>query len=72
MPARGAVRTQVRVGVADDTGRRTLTIHSRPEAGHGHPWTQHATGVLASGPPTAPTVPSTPRCGRRRAPSPSN
>ncbi|MFB6539947.1 SDR family NAD(P)-dependent oxidoreductase, partial [Streptomyces noursei] len=57
LPARGAVRTQVRVGVADDTGRRTLTIHSRPERATDTPWTQHATGVLASGPPTAPTVP---------------
>ncbi|MER7991286.1 SDR family NAD(P)-dependent oxidoreductase, partial [Streptomyces noursei] len=57
LPARGAVRTQVRVGIADDTGRRTLTIHSRPEQATDAPWTQHATGVLASGQPTAPTVP---------------
>ncbi|WP_425585595.1 SDR family NAD(P)-dependent oxidoreductase, partial [Streptomyces lunalinharesii] len=57
LPARGALRTQVRVGIADDTGRRTLTIHSRLEQATDTPWTQHATGVLASGQPTAPSVP---------------
>ncbi|MEW1725181.1 SDR family NAD(P)-dependent oxidoreductase, partial [Streptomyces sp. NPDC093109] len=33
LPERGAVRTQVRVGVADGDGRRTVTVHSRPEHG---------------------------------------
>ncbi|MFK0297292.1 SDR family NAD(P)-dependent oxidoreductase, partial [Streptomyces sp. NPDC090442] len=57
LPERGAVRAQVRVGVADATGRRTLTIHSRPEHAGNSPWTQHATGVLATGLPAATTVP---------------
>ncbi|MFI9031285.1 polyketide synthase dehydratase domain-containing protein, partial [Streptomyces sp. NPDC053560] len=53
LPERGAVQTQVRVGVADDTGRRTVTVHSRPESSVDAPWTQHATGVLATGLPAA-------------------
>ncbi|MFE2600941.1 SDR family NAD(P)-dependent oxidoreductase, partial [Streptomyces sp. NPDC059396] len=56
LPERGAIQTQVRVGVADDTGRRTVTIHSRPEGATDVPWTQHATGVLTADPRTqAPT-----------------
>ncbi|MFC9654057.1 SDR family NAD(P)-dependent oxidoreductase, partial [Streptomyces sp. NPDC056937] len=47
LPERGAVRTQVRVGVADVSGRRTVAIHSRPEGEVELPWTQHAAGVLA-------------------------
>ncbi|MFJ2116750.1 polyketide synthase dehydratase domain-containing protein, partial [Streptomyces sp. NPDC087850] len=49
LPERGAVRTQVRVGVADGSGRRTVTVHSRPESETEEPWTQHAMGVLAVG-----------------------
>ncbi|MFD3916643.1 SDR family NAD(P)-dependent oxidoreductase, partial [Streptomyces sp. NPDC058603] len=49
LPERGAVRTQVRVGVADESGRRTVAIHSRPEGEGELPWTQHAVGVLAVG-----------------------
>ncbi|MGW2770909.1 polyketide synthase dehydratase domain-containing protein, partial [Streptomyces sp. NPDC001275] len=55
LSAQGAVRTQVRVGVADAAGRRTVTVHSRPEQSTDAPWTQHATGVLATGLPTATT-----------------
>ncbi|MFD4974449.1 SDR family NAD(P)-dependent oxidoreductase, partial [Streptomyces sp. NPDC058424] len=55
LSAQGAVRTQVRVGVADAAGRRTVTVHSRPEQSTDAPWTQHATGVLATGLPTAAT-----------------
>ncbi|MFJ4923955.1 SDR family NAD(P)-dependent oxidoreductase, partial [Streptomyces sp. NPDC088725] len=54
LPERGAVQTQVRVGVADDTGRRTVTIHSRPEGAADTSWTQHAMGTLAVGARTAP------------------
>ncbi|MFF3755441.1 SDR family NAD(P)-dependent oxidoreductase, partial [Streptomyces sp. NPDC002018] len=59
LPERGATQTQVRVGVADESGRRTVTIHSRPEGEPGTgepgtPWTQHATGTLATGSRTAP------------------
>ncbi|MFF4160622.1 SDR family NAD(P)-dependent oxidoreductase, partial [Streptomyces sp. NPDC001678] len=45
----GAVQIQVRVGAQDATGRRSLGVHSRPEGRVLDPWTQHATGVLASG-----------------------
>ncbi|MEV4744375.1 type I polyketide synthase, partial [Streptomyces sp. NPDC049555] len=43
----GGILLQVRVGAPDDTGRRTLGIHSRPEDPVDAPWTQHAEGVLA-------------------------
>ncbi|MFI9052886.1 SDR family NAD(P)-dependent oxidoreductase, partial [Streptomyces sp. NPDC053427] len=50
MPERGSVRLQVTVGTADDSGRRTLTIHTRPVStdpdDYGQ-WTRHATAVLA-------------------------
>ncbi|WP_244902741.1 acyltransferase domain-containing protein, partial [Streptomyces griseoruber] len=49
VPERGGVRVQVRVGAADDAGRRTLEIHSRlEELPDDLPWTLHATGVLAA------------------------
>ncbi|MEV4921200.1 type I polyketide synthase, partial [Streptomyces tirandamycinicus] len=48
-----AVLMQVLVGAPDDTGARTVTVHSRPDDGApGRPWTEHATGVLAVGGPT--------------------
>ncbi|WP_308404869.1 type I polyketide synthase [Streptomyces sp. 35G-GA-8] len=53
VPERGAVRIQVRVGVADEAGRRPLDVHARPEAGADLPWTRHATGVLAAAEGTA-------------------
>ncbi|MFJ9034789.1 SDR family NAD(P)-dependent oxidoreductase, partial [Streptomyces sp. NPDC102274] len=56
LPERGAVRTQVRVGVADESGRRTVAIHSRPEGEVELPWTHHATGVLAVGAGTGAVV----------------
>ncbi|WP_456356012.1 SDR family NAD(P)-dependent oxidoreductase [Goodfellowiella coeruleoviolacea] len=37
---------QVLVGAAD-AGRRTVTVHSRPDVDQ--PWTRHATGVLTAG-----------------------
>ncbi|MEV4969688.1 type I polyketide synthase [Streptomyces scopuliridis] len=49
VPEEGAVRIQVRVGAADEAGRRTLDVHARPEAGPDLPWTRYATGVLAAG-----------------------
>nr|WP_308190802.1 SDR family NAD(P)-dependent oxidoreductase [Streptomyces sp. HPF1205] len=59
LPERGAVRVQVRVGAADQAGRRTLEIHSCREAEEdavtdgagitGETWTRHAGGVLAAG-----------------------
>ncbi|AQA11939.1 type I polyketide synthase [Streptomyces malaysiensis] len=50
LPERGGVRLQIAVGAPDDTGRRTLALHSRPdEAGDDEPWVRHATGALAAG-----------------------
>ncbi|MCQ8195389.1 type I polyketide synthase [Streptomyces rugosispiralis] len=53
LPASGAVRIQLAVTAPDETGRRTVTIASRP-AGEGGDtldapaaWHHHATGVLA-------------------------
>ncbi|KJS58732.1 SDR family NAD(P)-dependent oxidoreductase, partial [Streptomyces rubellomurinus] len=47
LPEDGSVQLQLRVGAPDDTGRRPLTVHSRPDAER--PWTRHATGLLAAG-----------------------
>ncbi len=51
VPTRGAVRTQVRVGVADDDGRRAVTVHARPDDAGDAPWTLHATGTLTTADP---------------------
>ncbi|WP_225976853.1 type I polyketide synthase [Streptomyces sp. CS065A] len=57
LPERGGVALQVAVGTADDTGCRTLRVHSRPEnTPVDTPWTLHAEGVLsADGPEPEPT-----------------
>ncbi|WP_326757627.1 type I polyketide synthase [Streptomyces phaeochromogenes] len=60
LPERGGVHIQVRVGDADDSGRRHLSVYARPDdrpaaAGVGglgadtdeDPWTRHAVGVLS-------------------------
>ncbi|OPF81946.1 polyketide synthase, partial [Streptomyces antioxidans] len=50
LPERGGVQLQIAVGAQDDTGRRTLALHSRPdEAGDDEPWLRHAAGTLAAG-----------------------
>ncbi|WP_330347002.1 type I polyketide synthase [Streptomyces sp. NBC_00582] len=55
VPERGGVRVQVRVGAADDAGRRTLEIHSRADdALDSDPWTLHATGALSETSDTPP------------------
>ncbi|WP_430727426.1 type I polyketide synthase, partial [Streptomyces beigongshangae] len=47
LPERGAVRIQVSVGEPDDSGRRTVAVHSRDDAGdERRSWTLHAQGVL--------------------------
>ncbi|MGW0565476.1 type I polyketide synthase, partial [Streptomyces sp. NPDC003016] len=51
VPDEGAVHLQVRVGAADETGRRPLDVHARPESTEDLPWTRHATGVLSAGDP---------------------
>ncbi|MGC7103169.1 polyketide synthase dehydratase domain-containing protein, partial [Amycolatopsis lurida] len=49
---RGGVQVQVVVGDADDSGRRSLTVYTRPEDGAegalAKPWTRHVTGVLGT------------------------
>ncbi|MEU0061132.1 SDR family NAD(P)-dependent oxidoreductase, partial [Streptomyces sp. NPDC006334] len=48
LPEKGGVRVQLRLGEADDSGRRELNLHSRAQdAGDDKPWTLHATGILA-------------------------
>ncbi|WP_237693822.1 SDR family NAD(P)-dependent oxidoreductase, partial [Streptomyces sp. SID2888] len=47
LPQDGAVLLQVRVGAADDAGRRTVTVHARPEDATDGVWTLHATGTLS-------------------------
>ncbi|WP_286247277.1 type I polyketide synthase [Streptomyces graminofaciens] len=47
LPARGAVHVQLVLDGVDDSGRRALTVHSRPEGVAGEQtWTRHATGAL--------------------------
>ncbi|WP_386389604.1 SDR family NAD(P)-dependent oxidoreductase [Streptomyces palmae] len=52
LPEQGAVQLQLALDGPDDTGRRRLAIHSRPDQGTApdHPWTRHATGTLAAAP----------------------
>ncbi|MEU2064798.1 type I polyketide synthase [Streptomyces sp. NPDC013455] len=57
LPAQGGVRVQVAVGGPDDTGSRTVTIHSARDGAAGPDgWTRHATGVLAPAPRTRATT----------------
>ncbi|MET9453424.1 type I polyketide synthase, partial [Streptomyces cinerochromogenes] len=56
LPEKGGVQLQLTVGEADDSGRRKLTIHSRPETATDSPWTEHATGTLATTATQQPTT----------------
>ncbi|MER5546788.1 SDR family NAD(P)-dependent oxidoreductase [Streptomyces sp. NPDC002589] len=47
LPDQGALQLQLHVAAADDSGHRTLSVHSRPEGAEDAAWTQHATGLLA-------------------------
>ncbi|MFJ4923830.1 type I polyketide synthase, partial [Streptomyces sp. NPDC088725] len=49
LPEQGGIQVQLWIGNPDESGRRTVNIYSRPEAGDDAPWTAHATGVLALG-----------------------
>ncbi|WP_244900238.1 type I polyketide synthase [Streptomyces nanshensis] len=53
VPDDQGVQVQVAVGRADATGRRTVTVHSRPDEDDSRPWTQNATGVVTTGAQTA-------------------
>ncbi|MGP3965888.1 SDR family NAD(P)-dependent oxidoreductase, partial [Nonomuraea sp. 3N208] len=46
VPAEGAVQVQVVAGPADESGGRSVSIHSR--SGAAEPWVRHADGVLAA------------------------
>ncbi|WP_438268558.1 type I polyketide synthase [Micromonospora peucetia] len=46
LPSTGAVRVQVRVGAADDSGTRSVTVHSQPEESIDPEWVRHAEGLL--------------------------
>ncbi|MFE2758193.1 SDR family NAD(P)-dependent oxidoreductase, partial [Actinosynnema sp. NPDC059335] len=54
LPLHDTVHVQVAVGAPDDTGRRTVTLHSRTTTDPDD-WTRHATGALLPGPATPPT-----------------
>ncbi|MFI5832025.1 SDR family NAD(P)-dependent oxidoreductase, partial [Streptomyces sp. NPDC051578] len=47
LPERGAVTVQMVVAAADASGRRSVSVYSRPEERPDLPWTLHADGVLA-------------------------
>ncbi|WUI00895.1 SDR family NAD(P)-dependent oxidoreductase [Spirillospora sp. NBC_00431] len=52
LPERGTIQLQVAVGSPDESGRRTLTVHARPDSGDpGGEWTRHATGLVSAGEP---------------------
>ncbi len=49
LPEDGGVQVQVWIGSPDETGRRALTLYSRPDGDDDRPWTQHAAGTLTNG-----------------------
>ncbi|MER7975135.1 acyltransferase domain-containing protein, partial [Streptomyces sp. NPDC096080] len=49
LPEDGGVQVQVWIGTPDETGRRPLSLYSRPDGDDDRPWTQHAEGTLAAG-----------------------
>ncbi|MFE4060382.1 type I polyketide synthase, partial [Streptomyces sp. NPDC059096] len=49
LPEDGGVQVQVWIGSPDETGRRALSLYSRPDGDDDRPWTQHAAGTLAAG-----------------------
>ncbi|MER5865506.1 thioester reductase domain-containing protein [Kitasatospora sp. NPDC002040] len=53
LPPSGGLQLQLKVGPPDPAGRRTLTVHGRPDQGEGS-WTEHARGTLAVRGPGAP------------------
>nr|WP_312871073.1 type I polyketide synthase [Streptomyces lonarensis] len=56
VPEHGAVQLRVLIAPADESGRRPLTVHSRPEeAPSRSEWTLHASGWLADRPRNADT-----------------
>ncbi|WP_418952511.1 SDR family NAD(P)-dependent oxidoreductase [Streptomyces albireticuli] len=57
----GGVQLRVTVGEPDDTGRRSVVIHSRREsAGPDQEWTRHAVGTLSEEAPEEPVTTASP------------
>ncbi|GHE65561.1 hypothetical protein GCM10018785_38040 [Streptomyces longispororuber] len=62
LPERGSIQVQLRVEAPDASGRRPLSLHSRPEPGDGaeglsaDAWTRNATGTLTESPVEAPAA----------------
>ena len=54
LPDTGAVQLQLRVGAADESGNRALSLHSRPSDEPEAAWTRHATGRLGMAADSAP------------------
>ncbi|GAB2963548.1 hypothetical protein GCM10027075_74040 [Streptomyces heilongjiangensis] len=54
----GAVRVQVAVGAPDDTGRRTVAVHSQPDTpdDSARGWVRHAGGLLDAHPADTPAT----------------
>ncbi|MFH8485213.1 type I polyketide synthase [Streptomyces longisporoflavus] len=48
LPAQGGVQLQVTVGAEDETGRCSLSIHSRDAQDSEGEWTRHAAGALSA------------------------
>nr|AWW87422.1 type I polyketide synthase [Streptomyces sp.] len=60
LPDQGTIAVQIVISAADDTGRHTVGLHSRPAHADGpQPWTVHATGALAAAPEPAVAEPAT-------------
>ncbi|HEX3783107.1 MAG TPA: SDR family NAD(P)-dependent oxidoreductase, partial [Pseudonocardiaceae bacterium] len=47
LPETGGVQVQVAIGAADETGTRSVSVHSRPE-GVDRTWTRNASGTLTT------------------------
>ncbi|WP_433789718.1 SDR family NAD(P)-dependent oxidoreductase [Actinoplanes sp. CA-252034] len=54
VPPHTGIRIQVRVGAADDTNRRAVTVYAQPE--DTDEWTTHAVGTLAPAAPAEPDL----------------
>ncbi|MFC8906800.1 SDR family NAD(P)-dependent oxidoreductase, partial [Micromonospora sp. NPDC057140] len=63
LPVSGGVRVQVRVGGADDSGAREVTVHAQPEDDAEAEWVRHAEGVLEAAVVEEPVVGEWPPAG---------
>ncbi|MFJ9766797.1 SDR family NAD(P)-dependent oxidoreductase, partial [Streptomyces erythrochromogenes] len=69
VPEEGGVHLQVALGPVEESGTRSVTVHSRPEGAGDAEWTRHASGVLAAGEhPVPPASPAWPPQGARPVP----